>query len=268
MKEILLGAVAYDPKVVTIWEGMRQYFREEAKVPLEVVLFLNYEAQARAVVSSKIDIAWNTNLAYVQSEAWSEGGCAPIAMRDTDVGWKSVLVALAGGKIRSIDDVRGKRVALGSRDSAHAAILPVHFLAERGLVEGRDYETLRFDLDVGKHGDTGTSEIDSLKALLEGKADAAFVGSPFWEGVSEKKLVPAGATVAVWSSPGYTHCVFTGRPQLEVESCKPFREALYAMSFDDPRHRPVLEAEGLKKWIPAQDGYESLRVACRALKLL
>jgi ABC-type phosphate/phosphonate transport system substrate-binding protein len=266
MKELLLGAVAYDPKVVTIWEGMRQYLREDAKFPLEVVLFLNYEAQARAVVSSKIDIAWNTNLAYVQSETWSEKRCSPIAMRDTDVGWKSVLVALAGGAVQSIEDLRGKTLALGSRDSAHAAILPVHFLAEFGLLEGRDYRTVRFDLDVGKHGDTGTSEVDALKCVLQGKADAAFVGSPFWDGVSEKKLVPPGAVASVWSSPAYTHCVFTGRPGLEEESREAFGRALYTMSFDDPRHRRVLEAEGLKKWIPAQDGYDSLRAACRAQK--
>jgi ABC-type phosphate/phosphonate transport system substrate-binding protein len=268
MKELLLGAVAYDPKVVSIWEGMRQYFREDAKIPLEVVLFLNYEAQARAVVASKIDIAWNTNLAYVQSEAWSEKRCAPIAMRDTDLGWRSVLVGLAGGPVQSIDDVRGKTVALGSRDSAHAAILPVHFLAERGLIEGRDYETLRFDLDVGKHGDTGTSEVDALKSVLQGKADAAFVGSPFWGGVGDRKLVPEGAVTALWISPAYTHCVFTGRPGLEGESREAFSKALFAMSFDDPRHRAVLEAEGLKQWIPAQDGYESLRTACRGQKLL
>jgi ABC-type phosphate/phosphonate transport system substrate-binding protein len=268
MKELLLGAVAYDPKVVTIWEGMRQYLRDEAKIPLEVVLFLNYEAQARAVVSSKIDIAWNTNLAYVQSEAWSEKRCAPIAMRDTDLGWRSVLVALAGGNVQSIDDVRGKTLALGSSDSAHAAILPVHFLGEQGLVEHRDYETVRFDLDVGKHGDTGTSEVDALKSVLQGKADAAFVGSPFWDGVGDKKLVPKGAAAAVWRSPSYTHCVFTGRPGLDTASSEAFGKALYAMSFDVPRHRVVLEAEGLKRWIPAQDGYESLRSACREQKLL
>jgi phosphonate transport system substrate-binding protein len=268
MRDLLLGAVAYDPKVVTIWEGMRRYFREEAKLPLEVVLFLNYEAQARAVVSSKIDIAWNTNLAYVQSEAWSEGLCAPIAMRDTDLGWKSVLVSLTGGSIRSIDDVRSKTLALGSRDSGHAAILPVYFLAEQGLVEGRDYATVRFDLDVGKHGDTGASEVDSLRAVLTGKADAAFVGSPFWVGVQEKNLVPIGAVTAVWTSPGYNHCMFTARPGLDPDSRQAFEKALYAMSWDDPQHRVVLEAEGLKKWIPAQDGYDSLRAACRAQRIL
>jgi ABC-type phosphate/phosphonate transport system substrate-binding protein len=267
MKPILLGAVAYDPKVVTIWEGLRAYFRDDAKLPLEVVLYLNYEAQAHAVVSGALDIGWNTNLAYLQCEAWSEKRTKPIAMRDTDLGWRSVLVALAGGPVKTLDDVRGKTIALGSKDSGHAAILPVQFLAEKGLVEGRDYETVRFDLDVGKHGDTGTSEVDGLKALLEGKVDAAFVGSPFWAGVKEKKLVPAGAAIAAWESPEFTHCMFTARPGLDAEAQKAFEAALYAMSFDDPRHRPILEAEGLKKWIPPVDGYASLRAACRAQKI-
>ena len=41
-RPLWVGAVAYDPKVVTIWEGMRRYFVEEAKLPVEVVLFLSY----------------------------------------------------------------------------------------------------------------------------------------------------------------------------------------------------------------------------------
>ncbi len=44
-RTIWVGAVAYDPKVVTIWEGMRRYFHEEAHLPVEVVLFQSYEAQ-------------------------------------------------------------------------------------------------------------------------------------------------------------------------------------------------------------------------------
>src|SRR5258706_3487518 len=149
MKDLIVGAVAYDPKVVTIWEGLRTYFREEAKLPLEVVLFLSYEAQVAALLDEKIDIAWNTNLAYVQAERWSEGACAPLAMRDADLVWQTKIVALAGGAVSSLADVRGKTLALGSRDSGHAAILPVHFLAKEGLLEARDYTSLRFDTDLG-----------------------------------------------------------------------------------------------------------------------
>ena len=65
-KTIWLGAVAYTPKVVTIWEGMRTYFHEEAHLPVEVVLFQSYEAQVMALLAQsgdvvpRIDIAWNT----------------------------------------------------------------------------------------------------------------------------------------------------------------------------------------------------------------
>ena len=31
VKPILVGAVAYDPRVVPIWEGMRDYFRQASQ---------------------------------------------------------------------------------------------------------------------------------------------------------------------------------------------------------------------------------------------
>lgn len=43
---ISLGAVAYDAKVVTIWEGIREHFNREG-APMDFVLFSNYERQAR-----------------------------------------------------------------------------------------------------------------------------------------------------------------------------------------------------------------------------
>ena len=267
---IWIGAVAYDPKVVTIWEGMRRYLRDEANLPVEIVLFQSYGAQVRALLAPagelapRIDIAWNTNLAYLQSIEWSGGRCKPLAMRDTDLGWMTKIVTPTGGPIRTLDDLRGRVLALGSRDSGHAAILPVHFLAQLGLAEGRDYQTLRFDTDLGKHGDTGTSEIHVLRAVLEGKADAGAIGSPAWSGVQEQALVPAGSLTEVWTSPPYSHCMFTARPGLDEGIGRRFAAALSKMSFDDPRHRPVLEAEGLKEWLPADvSGYDSLREASR-----
>src|SRR5207245_1526998 len=82
-------------------------------------------------------------------------------------------------------DIRNRTLALGSRDSGHAAILPVHFLEREGLLERQDYRTLRFDSDVGKHGDTGTSEAEVVRAVLDGRADAGAIGSPFWRALRE-----------------------------------------------------------------------------------
>lgn len=267
-RTIWVGAVAYDPKVVTIWEGMRRYFHEEAHLAAEVVLFQSYEAQVSALLTQRgerapyIDIAWNTNLAYLQADAWSSHRCRPIAMRDTDIGWMTKIVAPTGGPIAALADLKGRILALGSRDSGHAAILPVHFLEKEGLVEGKHYRALRFNSDVGKHGDTGASEVEVVRAVLDGRADAGAIGSPFWNTVRSERLVPEGALTEIWTSPPYNHCMFTARPDLEPELERRFAEALAAMNYDNPTHRVVLEAEGLRRWAePHLDGYDSLREA-------
>jgi phosphonate transport system substrate-binding protein len=267
-RTIWVGAVAYDPKVVMIWEGMRRYFHEEAGLPVEVVLFQSYEAQVSALLAApgdpapRIDIAWNTNLAFLQADAWSDHRCRPIAMRDTDLGWKTKIVAVTGGPVAGLADLRNRTLALGSRDSGHAAILPVHFLEREGLVEGKDYRPLRFNSDVGKHGDTGASEVEVVRAVLDGRADAGAIGSPFWTAVHSQRLVPEGALTEIWTSPPYNHCMFTARPDLDSSSEQRFAEALSGMDYDNPGHRAVLEAEGLRRWVkPELAGYDSLRQA-------
>src|SRR5215467_13154739 len=267
-KTIWLGAVAYNPKVVAIWEGMRRYFHDEAHLPVEVVLFQSYEAQVLALLAEpgetvpRIDIAWNTNLAYLQADEWSGHSCRAVAMRDTDLGWMTKIVAVSGGPIATLADLRNRTLALGSRDSGHAAILPVHFLEQQGMREGRDYRTLRFNSDVGKHGDTGTSEVEVVRAVLDGRADAGAIGSPFWDTVRNEHLVPEGALTEIWTSPPYHHCMFTARPDLNHDLSKRFVEALLAMSYDNPLHREILDAEGLVRWLtPHADGYDALRQA-------
>jgi ABC-type phosphate/phosphonate transport system substrate-binding protein len=274
-RTIWVGVVAYDPKVVTIWEGMRRYLHGEAHLPVEVVLFQNYEAQVCALLAEpgdptpRIDIAWNTNLAYLQADVWSDHRCRPIAMRDTDLGWMTKIVAVSGGSVATLADLRDRTLALGSHDSGHAAILPVHFLEREGLLEGRDYRALRFDSDVGKHGDTGTSEVEVVRAVLDGRADAGAIGSPFWDRIRSERLVPDGALADIWTSQPYNHCMFTARPDLDALLEQQFADALSGMSYDNPSHRVVLDAEGLRRWVaPHLDGYDALREASARLGLL
>jgi ABC-type phosphate/phosphonate transport system substrate-binding protein len=267
-KTIWVGAVAYNPKVVTIWEGMRRYFHDEGHLAVEVVLFQSYEAQVIALLAQpgdplpRIDIAWNTNLAYLQADEWSGHGCRAVAMRDADLGWMTKIVAVTGGPISALADLKNRTLALGSRDSGHAAILPVHFLEQQGMCEGSDYQTLRFDSDVGKHGDTGTSEVEVVRAVLDGRADAGAVGSPFWNTVQSERLVPEGALREIWSSPAYNHCMFTARPDLDLGLERRFAYALSLMDYQNLVHRAILDAEGLKRWVPPHmDGYSALRQA-------
>ena len=57
---LILGAVAYDPKVVTIWDGFQQYFQFRG-MSFDYVLYTNYERQVEALFAGHIHVAWNSH---------------------------------------------------------------------------------------------------------------------------------------------------------------------------------------------------------------
>ncbi|OLB76181.1 MAG: phosphate ABC transporter substrate-binding protein [Actinobacteria bacterium 13_2_20CM_2_71_6] len=254
-KSLIVGAVAYTPNVVPIWEGIRDYFAD-SPAPMDFVLFSNYGRQVDALIDGHIDIAWNTNLAWVRTVLQTGGACRALAMRDTDLAFATVLVTRPGTGLRDLTDLKSRRLALGSRDSAQAAILPVHYLHRAGLDAAVDL--LRIDSDLGKHGDTGRSELDAIRAVLDERADAAAIGITTWEAIGRDELMP-GALEEFWRSPAYCHCNFTALDRLPTDRTDPWVAHLLAMSWDNPAHRGILELEGLRAWVrPQLGGYASL----------
>jgi ABC-type phosphate/phosphonate transport system substrate-binding protein len=258
---VKVGAVGYDPKVITIWEAMREYF-QEAGVPTDYLVFSNYEAQVDALFRGIIDIAWNTNVAYARCEKRAGGACQVLGMRDTDIDFTTRLVARVGSGIHAPADLRGKRLALGSADSAQAAIMPLFYLQQAGLDPAHDLTLLRFDVDVGKHGDTGTSELEVLRALQEGRADAGAIGHTTWLRVLEQGQVSTSQIDSVWTSPPYDHCNFTALPDFDRDLARRWETALLAMDASDPRWRRLMDLEGLNRWVAGnKEGYKDVMAA-------
>lgn len=257
---ILLGAVAYDPKVVTIWEGIRDYFRE-AGTPMDFALFSNYERQVESLLAGHVDIAWNTPLAHVRVKQRTNGRSLSLGMRDSDRDFHSKVIVRKDAGIRNLKDLEGKRLAVGSRDSTQARILPLHFLRKEGVDLSR-VTLVPFDTDLGKHGDTGTSELDVLRSLHEGTADAGTVGDLIWVLEQAAGRVDPARVEILYTTPGFDHCMFDALPSLAPARAEAFQKALFAMSWDHPKHRRLLELEGLRQWMPPrEEGYQSLEQA-------
>ncbi|WP_228000419.1 Rv1680 family SBP-like protein [Nocardia australiensis] len=256
---LIVGAVAYTPNVVPIWEGIREYFRG-SDGDMDFVLYSNYGMLVRSLLAGHIDIAWNTNLAYVRTVMQTDGKCVALAQRDTDVGFTTVFVARTGSGLHGAQAIAGQRLALGSADSAHAAILPLHYLQNAG-VPPSDLAIIRFDSDIGKHGDTGASELDAVAAVLAGDADVAAIGITTWNAMGREELMP-GALEQVWETDEYCHCMFTALDTLPGERSTPWLDTLLAMNWNIPEHRKILELEGLRRWVrPHLDGYQPLFAA-------
>jgi len=254
---ILLGAVAYDPKVVTIWEGIRDYFNESG-TPFDFALFSNYERQVESLLAG---IAWNTPLAHVRVKQRTGGASLSLGMRDSDRDFHAKIVVRTDAGIASLAELHGKRLAVGSRDSTQARILPLHFLRQEGVDFDR-VDLVPFDTDLGKHGDTGTSELDVLRALAEGRADAGAVGDLIWVLEQAAGHVDSALIQVLYTTPGFDHCMFDALPTLSATKREGFVRSLFAMRWENPAHRRLLELEGLHEWMqPREEGYASLIAA-------
>jgi ABC-type phosphate/phosphonate transport system substrate-binding protein len=261
--ELLLGAVAYDAKVVGIWEGFRRYF-EARGLPFDFLLFSNYERQVEALFSGLVHVAWNSPLAWIETATVARArrrATSALAMRDTDCDLTSVVLVRARESIGGPADLRGKRVAVGAADSPQATLIPLLLLAEAGLEPGTDFEVLRHDVALGKHGDHVGGERDAVKALLAGRADAACILDGSFLLFGQDGTIPAGATRVLQRTPPYDHCNFTALDGAH-DALERFTTLLLEMSYADPEMRPLMDQEGLKAWRRGRvSGYAQLERA-------
>jgi phosphonate transport system substrate-binding protein len=254
---LILGAVAYDPKVVTIWEGFQAWFARRG-LAFDTVLYTNYERQVEAHLRGDIDVAWNSPLAWLETQlaAPARGRRAEaIAMRDTDQDLTSLILVRADGP-RTLAELRGMKVGVGAGDSPQATLFPLADLA------GIPVDVVRHDVLVGKHGDHIGGERDAARALVAGTVDAACVLDGNHLAFTRDGTLPAGAVRVLHQTGRYDHCNFTVLDDAPAAAIATFRELLLGMSYEDPEVRPLLDLEGLKAWRPGRtSGYALLERA-------
>ena len=261
---LLMGAVAYDPKVVTIWEGFRRWF-DERDFAFDFVLYSNYERQVEELVAGRIDAAWNSPLAWVRAQRVARAGGGAVealTMRDSDCDLTSVIIVRNDDSdIASVADLRGRCIATGAIDSPQATLIPLGHVRASGLKPDRDFEVRRFDVDVGLHGDHIGGERDAARALVAGDVDAACMIDGNHLAFTNDGTIPPGTTRIVAQSPTYDHCNMTVAADAP-DRVRRFGELLLSMSYADPEVRPLLDLEGLKEWKPGRtSGYEELERA-------
>jgi ABC-type phosphate/phosphonate transport system substrate-binding protein len=261
-KPLMMGAVAYAPKVVTIWEGFKEYFRRNG-FEFDYILYSNYERQVEAQFDGSIALAWNSPLAWVRAERMARARgqqVRAIAMRDSDCDLTSVLVTRDDANApATLTALAGKTIGFGAIDSPQARLIPLDHLRQHGLLAGRDFTARRFDVLGGKHGDHIGGERDAALALMAGEIDAAWMIDSNHMAFSREGILPASATRILTRTGPFDHCNFTVSPGAPEAAIARFTQLLLAMRWDDPEVRPLLELEGLKTWLPGRtSGYDAL----------
>lgn len=254
-----IGAVAYAPYVVTVFEGIKKHFNRQG-VPLDWVLYSNYDALVEAFVRREVDLAWNGPLAYVKIRRRLPDGARVVAMRDIDIHFTTQFITQPNSDIQTLQDLKGKRFAFGARGSVQAGLLAYYFLKQAGIHPEKDLAAATFAEDRPTGGPAGEA---GVVALVRSRAyDAGAVSKHALATLREKGQLQEGDVRVFWSSPGYSHCCFTAHRGIDESLARQITAAFTSIHLDDPEHRPVLELEGCKGFIPGTaEGYDVLEAA-------
>lgn len=113
----MLGALAYDPKVVTIWDGFKALFAQRS-LDFDDVHYSNHERQVEGHFAGQYDVAWNSPLAWIEVQLLADlrgKQVRTIAMRDAGCGLTSLVGVRADSEIKDLVCLPRALVAVATR---------------------------------------------------------------------------------------------------------------------------------------------------------
>src|SRR5438128_8795166 len=207
---VKLGGAA-SPTYISVFRGLQAHFLRHG-IELNWVLYSDYDALVEAFVKREIDLAWNAPLAYVKIKRRLDGRCQVVAMRDVDVNFTTHFITHPSSGITTVQDLKGKRVALGSRGSMQAGLLPYYFLQQLGLQPSHDLAVCSFYDE--RQGIARSDERDVVERVSRQEYDAGVVSQRSLEALRADGTLAPDSLRLVWSSPGYSHCCFTAHSDM------------------------------------------------------
>ena len=249
-----------------VFQGLEKLFRKRG-IDLDWVLYSGYDNMVDAFVRGEIDLAWNGPLSHVKMKRLAVDGCRVIAMRDVDINFTTHFIARADSGIETVEDLKDKSFAFGNRSSVQAGLLAYSFLKDSGIDPRKDLATTSFYDD--RESQAKSDEWDVVERVTSGEFHAGAVSQRAMETMAEDGTLPRGEVRIFWSSPGYSHCCFTSRKDLDPKLALEIESAFLSVTSDDPIGRQVLEGEACDHFVPGiEEGWDLIEKAAEAEGLI
>ena len=260
-----LGGVASNTYLVG-FPAIKEHFQKQG-IDLDWVLYSSWDALVDAFVNREIDLAWNGPLAYVKIKRRLNDPCQVVAMRDVDVSLTTHFISQPNSDIITVEDLRGKRFAFGSRGSVEAGLLAYHYLKEVGINPKQDLALYAYYEE--RQPSSLANQRDVVERVRKGEYDAGAVSRTTLERMEEEGTLPPGSIRIFWTSPGYSPCCFTTRSDMDASLSDKITQAFVSMDYSDPLGKTAMDAEGCKAFLPGiTEGWETLEKVAEAEGLI
>lgn len=113
--------------------ALKKFMEANTKFKFVVSVAPNFIAVVEAIGTKRADIASINTFGYVLAHEKYGAEARLVTVRFGESTYKSQFLAKAGGKIKKLSDINGKKVAFVDPASVSGYLLPMKFLNERGI---------------------------------------------------------------------------------------------------------------------------------------
>lgn len=229
------------------------YLRQQTGMSIRQVFPDTFDEHMRLVQQGKVDISFTNPFVYVKMA--QRLGNRAFAQVVEDYGqnrFRGQIICRADNPvIRTVEDLRGKRLIAVDPSSAGGYLYPMGFLLSQGISE-QDLAEIAFAPGPG-----GKQEKVVL-AVHAGRFDAGMIREGTLKVVADKINVAQIRILA--NSAWYPGWVLSSRKELDPLVVRRIGEALQALSYDLPAHRQLLDLADAKGFIAIEDAaFDSVR---------
>ncbi|MBA3598775.1 MAG: phosphate/phosphite/phosphonate ABC transporter substrate-binding protein [Methylibium sp.] len=235
-------------------QPLKAYLERTLKKEIELIVTTDYSSMIEAMRFGRIEIGYFGPFSYVlakskapQIEAFAVG------VERGAPTYTSVLIATAGGPVKTLADVRGKPFGFGDQASTSSHLAPRAHLLKMAKLDGeKDYRPVH----VGTHDAVA-------RAVQTGQLPAGALSKPIYDTLVERKTIDPSKIVELAQSapiPNY--------PIVMQGKLSPALKAQIRSAFIDMKDAEVLKAFRVEGFMATDDkAYDVLRETAQVLNI-
>jgi phosphonate transport system substrate-binding protein len=235
-------------------QPLKRYLEQTLKKDVEITVTTDYSSMIEAMRFGRIEVAYFGPFSYVlaKSKAPTIEPFAVGVERGSPT-YQSVLIATAGGPVKTLADVRGKPFGFGDQASTSSHLAPrAHLLKKYQLDGEKDYRPVH----LGTHGAVA-------RAVQAGQVPAGALSKPILDNLIARGTVDASKIVQLDLSAPIPNYPIVMQADLKPELKQAIRAA-----FLDMKDAEVLKAFRVQGFAATDDAaYDVLRETATVLKL-
>lgn len=234
-------------------QPLKEYLTETLGKKIEIIVTTDYSSMIEAMRFGRIEIGYFGPFSYVLAKSRAPE-IEPFAV-GIDKGkptYNSVLIATAGGPVKTLADIKGQSFGFGDQASTSSHLAPRAHLVKNGLVGGTDYKVVH----LGTHDAVA-------RAAQAGQIPAGALSEPILRSLIERGMIDPAKIVELDLTAPIPNYPIAMQGYLAPELKEKIRAA-----FLEAKDKEVLDSFRAEGFAPADDAsYDVLRETAQILNL-